>query len=95
MQTSHGILHDYFMILLKYFINFCTYDIAKPKCAKKNFFFRCSVSKWWLPLIWAGNIVKQARESNNIKSDPAVQTLLGELCQVRKGLFHKNNRIVH
>ena len=28
---------------------------------------KCSVSKWWMPLIWATNIIDQAREENRIR----------------------------
>ena len=47
---------------------------------------KCSVSKWWMPLVWATNIVVRARQENKIKSDPGVQTLLGELSRIRHGL---------
>ena len=47
---------------------------------------KCSVSKWWMPLVWATNIVRRAREENLIKSDPGVQTILGEISKIRHGL---------
>ena len=28
---------------------------------------KCTVSKWWMPLIWATNIIDQAREENRIR----------------------------
>ena len=28
---------------------------------------KCSVSKWWMPLIWATNIIDTAREENRIR----------------------------
>ena len=45
-----------------------------------------SGSKWWMPLVWATNIVVRARQENKIKSDPGVQTLLSELSRIRHGL---------
>ena len=47
---------------------------------------KCSVSKWWMPLVWATNIVGGARHEHRIKSDPGVQTILNEISQIRKGL---------
>eukprot|EP00095_Tigriopus_kingsejongensis_P003438 snap_masked-scaffold110_size354795-processed-gene-2.3 protein:Tk03438 transcript:snap_masked-scaffold110_size354795-processed-gene-2.3-mRNA-1 annotation:"bestrophin 23" len=47
---------------------------------------KCSFSKWWMPLVWATNIVAQARQETLIKSDPAVQTILGEISNIRRGL---------
>ena len=47
---------------------------------------KSTVSKWWMPLVWATNIVVRARQENKIKSDPGVQTLLGELSRIRHGL---------
>ena len=28
---------------------------------------KCSVTKWWMPLIWATNIIDTAREENRIR----------------------------
>ncbi|TRY73961.1 hypothetical protein TCAL_11346 [Tigriopus californicus] len=47
---------------------------------------KCTFSKWWMPLVWATNIVSQARQETLIKSDPAVQTILGEISRIRRGL---------
>ena len=47
---------------------------------------KCSVSKWWMPLVWATNIVDRARQENRIKSDPGMQTILREISSIRKGL---------
>ena len=44
------------------------------------------VSLWWMPLVWATRIVDQARAEGKIASDPAVQTLLGEISKIRIGL---------
>lgn len=47
---------------------------------------KCSVSKWWMPLVWATNIVDQARAELKINNDPGVQTILNEISAIRKGL---------
>ncbi|XP_071745266.1 uncharacterized protein [Lepeophtheirus salmonis] len=47
---------------------------------------KCSVSKWWMPLVWATHIVDMARKEQKIKSDPAVQTILKEISSIRAGL---------
>ena len=47
---------------------------------------KCSVSKWWMPLVWATNIVNRARQENRLKSDPGMQTVLGEISRIRSGL---------
>ena len=47
---------------------------------------KCSVSKWWMPLVWATNIVDRARQENRIKSDPGMQTILCEISRIRYGL---------
>lgn len=47
---------------------------------------KCSVQKWWMPLVWGVNIVDRARQENRIKSDPALQTVLHEIARIRDGL---------
>ena len=41
------------------------------------------VSPWWMPLVWATRIVDEARAEGKISSDPAVQTILGEISKIR------------
>jgi hypothetical protein len=45
---------------------------------------KCSVSKWWMPLVWATNICDQARLEQRINNDPGWQTVLGEISSIRK-----------
>jgi len=47
---------------------------------------KSTVSKWWMPLVWATNIVDRARQENRIKSDPGMQTILQEISRIRHGL---------
>ncbi len=47
---------------------------------------KSTVSKWWMPLVWAARIVDQARAEQRISSDPSVQTILGEISAIRKAL---------
>ncbi len=47
---------------------------------------KCSVSKWWMPLVWATNIVERARKEQRLNNDPGVQTVLNEISAIRKGL---------
>ena len=47
---------------------------------------KCTVQKWWMPLVWATNIVDRARMENRIKSDPGMQTILQEVARIRDGL---------
>ena len=44
------------------------------------------ISLWWMPLVWATNIVDKARAETKINNDPGVQTLLNEISSIRKGL---------
>lgn len=44
------------------------------------------MSKYWMPLVWATNIINRARKQNKIKSDQLVQTLLVELSDIRRRL---------
>jgi hypothetical protein len=44
------------------------------------------VKKWWMPLVWATHIVENARSENRINNDPGVQTILSEICNIRKAL---------
>uniref|UniRef100_A0A1L8DF52 Bestrophin homolog n=1 Tax=Nyssomyia neivai TaxID=330878 RepID=A0A1L8DF52_9DIPT len=44
------------------------------------------MSKYWMPLVWATNIINRARKGGEIKSDHIVQTLLVELSDIRRRL---------
>ncbi len=45
---------------------------------------KCSVSKWWMPLVWATNIADQARLEQRISNDPGWSTILQEISTIRK-----------
>lgn len=44
------------------------------------------MSKYWMPLVWATNIINRARKDGHISSDHIVQTLLIELSDIRRRL---------
>ncbi|KAF5278965.1 hypothetical protein FQA39_LY05643 [Lamprigera yunnana] len=44
------------------------------------------MSKYWMPLVWATNIINRARKESLITSDHIVQTLLTELSEYRRRL---------
>ncbi|XP_018567850.1 uncharacterized protein LOC108908309 isoform X2 [Anoplophora glabripennis] len=44
------------------------------------------MSKYWMPLVWATNIINRARKESLITSDHIVQTLLMELSDIRRRL---------
>lgn len=44
------------------------------------------MSKYWMPLVWATNIINRARRENLINSDQLVQTILMELSEIRRRL---------
>lgn len=44
------------------------------------------MSKYWMPLVWATNIINRARRESLITSDHIVQTLLTELSDIRRRL---------
>uniref|UniRef100_A0A8W7PUX9 Bestrophin homolog n=1 Tax=Anopheles coluzzii TaxID=1518534 RepID=A0A8W7PUX9_ANOCL len=44
------------------------------------------MSKYWMPLVWATNIINRARKDQLIPSDHIVQTLLMELSDIRRRL---------
>lgn len=44
------------------------------------------MSKYWMPLVWATNILNRARKQEIINSDHIVQTLLVELSDIRRRL---------
>lgn len=44
------------------------------------------MSKYWMPLVWATNIINRARRESLISSDQVVQTLLVELSDIRRRL---------
>jgi hypothetical protein len=47
---------------------------------------RSPMSKYWMPLVWATNIINRARKESLITSDHLVQTLLQELSEHRRRL---------
>ncbi|CAG9864315.1 unnamed protein product [Phyllotreta striolata] len=47
---------------------------------------RTPMSKYWMPLVWATNIINRARKESIITSDHIVQTLLQELSDIRRRL---------
>ncbi|XP_011315205.1 bestrophin-3 [Fopius arisanus] len=47
---------------------------------------KAAMSKYWMPLVWATNIINRARKEKLIESDHVVQTLLVELSDIRKRL---------
>lgn len=44
------------------------------------------MSKYWMPLVWATNIINRARKQEIIATDHIVQTLLMELSDIRRRL---------
>lgn len=42
------------------------------------------MSKYWMPLVWATNIINRARKDGLIQSDHIVQTILVELSDIRR-----------
>ncbi|XP_067647944.1 uncharacterized protein Best2 isoform X2 [Eurosta solidaginis] len=44
------------------------------------------MSKYWMPLVWATNIINRARKDGFISSDQIVQTILMELSDIRRRL---------
>lgn len=44
------------------------------------------MSKYWMPLVWATNIINRARKESLITSDHIVQVLLTELSDIRRRL---------
>ncbi|BES99992.1 Bestrophin, RFP-TM, chloride channel [Nesidiocoris tenuis] len=47
---------------------------------------RSPMAKYWMPLVWATNIINRARKDQLISSDHVVQTLLMELSEHRRKL---------
>ncbi len=47
---------------------------------------RSPMAKYWMPLVWATNIINRARKDSLITSDQLVQTLLIELSEIRRRL---------
>ncbi|XP_075228579.1 bestrophin 2 isoform X1 [Lycorma delicatula] len=47
---------------------------------------RSPMAKYWMPLVWATNIINRARKDSLISSDHVVQTLLMELSEHRRRL---------
>jgi len=45
-----------------------------------------AMSKYWMPLVWATNIINRARKETLINSDHLVQTMLTELSDIRRRL---------
>lgn len=47
---------------------------------------RHPMAKYWMPLVWATNVINRARKDSLITSDQLVQTLLVELSEIRRRL---------
>lgn len=47
---------------------------------------KADMSKYWMPLIWATNIINRARKEMLILNDQVVQTMLRELSDIRQRL---------
>lgn len=47
---------------------------------------KTEMSKYWMPLVWATNIINRARKEDLIKNDHLVQSILTELSDIRKRL---------
>ena len=47
---------------------------------------KTEMSKYWMPLIWATNIINRARKESLILNDHVVQTILVELSDIRRRL---------
>ena len=47
---------------------------------------KAEMSKYWMPLIWATNIINRARKESLIQNDHVVQTMLVELSDIRRRL---------
>ncbi|XP_065349859.1 bestrophin-4 [Cloeon dipterum] len=47
---------------------------------------KTTMAKYWMPLVWATNIINRARKENMIQSDHVVQTMLQELSDIRRRL---------
>lgn len=59
------------------------------ECEKKIFELmdgKSPMSKYWMPLVWATNIINRARKEGLIQSDHVVQTMLQELSDIRRRL---------
>ncbi|XP_066600238.1 bestrophin-3 isoform X2 [Prorops nasuta] len=65
-------------------------DVGLMMESEKNIFEmmnkKAAMSKYWMPLVWATNIINRARKESLITSDQVVQTLLVELSDIRKRL---------
>lgn len=44
------------------------------------------MSKYWMPLVWAANLINRARKEGLTTSDHIVQTILTELSDIRRRL---------
>lgn len=44
------------------------------------------MSKYWMPLVWATNLINRARKEELTTSDHIVQTILTELSDIRRRL---------
>ena len=47
---------------------------------------KTQMSKYWMPLVWATNLINRARKENLTTSDHIVQTILTELSDIRRRL---------
>jgi len=47
---------------------------------------KTTVSKFWMPTVWASNLVNRARLEGRIQSDQMLQTIITELSDFRRRL---------
>ena len=67
----------------------CAVSGLMMECEKKIFDLmdaKTPMSKYWMPLVWATNIINRARKEALIQSDHVVQTMLVELSDIRRRL---------
>ena len=73
---------------VKYLLKFCFAGLMMES-EKKIFEMmdeKTEMSKYWMPLIWATNIINRARKESLILNDHVVQTMLVELSDIRRRL---------
>jgi hypothetical protein len=73
---------------VKYLLKFCFTGLMMES-EKKIFDLmdeKADMSKYWMPLIWATNIINRARKESLILNDHVVQTMLVELSDIRRRL---------
>lgn len=47
---------------------------------------KAKVLKFWMPVVWASNLINRARHEGRIQSDHMVQTIVTELSDFRRKL---------